>query len=369
MPDNRRWALVVGAGGYEFFNSLEYSVDDAIDFRDSLVRHLNFDSERVVLLADSETTDAQFKPTRNYIFHHLGAFSNPDSPYYLTHDFEPIGEDDLFVFYFSGHGLRTESGQQYLLPMEASNQDVTKTAVLLEEVVTGIEQLPCRHKVLFIDACRADLEGVGAKGPIENEGFGGLEVVDREGLATFYSCDPKQRSYEIKDLKHGTFTHELLQAVLHTRVNTLKELDEHLKSRVPRLNAQHGKPPQKPFCHPNPADMLELPLFRIFEEAGVNETDELVAMANALFDQKKYEDLDWWEKLTGVWEEDHAYNLELKKAILRRFYAGEMEFPEFQIRWLRSEKHIPSVRAAGPEVGIGPNGDATSEPQFKPDAN
>ena len=45
--------------------------------------------------------------------------------------------------------------------------------------------------------------------------------------------------------------------------------------------------------------MLELPLFRIFEEVEVNETDELVAMANALFDQKKYEDLDWWRSSLG----------------------------------------------------------------------
>ncbi len=368
MPDDRRWALVVGAGGYEFFNSLDYSVDDAIDFRDSLVEHLKFDSEKVVLLADSDKTGAQYKPTRNYVFHHLGAFSNPDSPYYVKHGFEPIGEDDLFVFYFSGHGMRTEEGEQYLLPMEASNESVTQTGVLLDEVVKGIEKLPCRHKVLFIDACRADIEGAGARGPSSGEGFGGLEVVDREGLATFYSCDPKQRSYEVEDLKHGTFTYELLQAVLHAEVNTLHDLDKHLKSRVPRLNVEHGKPPQKPFCHSNPTDMLDLPLFRLFVEAKISDTDELVAMANALFEQGKIDDLDWWEKLAGVWEEPRAYNLELKKAILRRFYAGEMDFREAQARWQRSEKHIPTVRAVQPEIGIGPDGGSASEPQAKPEA-
>lgn len=363
MADERRWALVVGASGYEFFNPLVYSALDASEFADSLVDNLKFDKSRVVVLTDLEESGAQYKPTRNYIFHHLGAFSNPDSPYYVEHNFAPIGEDDLFVFYFSGHGLRTEQGDQYLLPMEASNEYVTQTGVPLEEVVKGIEKLPCRWKVLFIDACRADLEGIGAKGPIVDEGFGGLDVVDREGLATFYSCDPRQRSYEVEDLEHGTFTYELLRAVQHPKVNTLKDLDQHLISRVPRLNVQNGKPPQKPFCVPNPTDMLDLPLFRLFEDAGISETDELVAMANELFEQKKYDDLDWWEKLTGVWEEERAYNLELKKAILRRFHAGQMDFSEFQNRWLRSEKHIPSVRAVQPEVGIGPNGGLEAEPE------
>ena len=116
--------------------------------------------------------------------------------------------------------------------------------------------------------------------------------------------------------------------------------------------------------------MLELPLFRIFEEVEVNETDELVAMVNALFDQKKYEDLDWWEKLTGVWEEDHAYNVELKKAILRRFYAGEMEFPEVHFAGCDPKSTSRPGPAAGPEVGIRPNGYVTCrEPQVKPEAD
>lgn len=369
MADDRRWALVVGASGYEFFNPLVYSAFDASEFKNSLVTHLNFDPKKVVLLTDSEESAAQYKPTRNYIFHHLGAFSDRDSPFYAEHEFDPIGEDDLFVFYFSGHGLRTEDGEQYLLPMEASNLNVTQTGVPLEEVVKGIEKLPCRWKVLFIDACRADLEGVGAKSPSFGEGFGGLDVVDREGLATFYSCDPKQRSYEVEDLKHGTFTYELLQAVTHADVNTLAELDKYLTSRVPKLNVKNGKPPQKPFCIPNPTDMLDLPLFRLFQEAGISDADELVAMANELFNQEKI-DWDWWDKLAGVWEEERPYNLELKKTILRRFHAGKMGFPEFQARWMRSEKHIRSVRAVDPGVDIAPtNGGSPSEPRAEPEAD
>jgi hypothetical protein len=363
VAGSRRWALVVGASAYEFFTKLEYSAFDAGEFADSLITHLNFDPKRVVLLTDSEGSGAPYKPTRNYIFHHLGVFSNPDSAFYLEHKFDPIGEDDLFLFYFSGHGLRTEDGQQYLLPIEASDQNVTQTGVPLEDVVKVIDKLPCSHKVLFIDACRSDLDGVtGAKGPSFDEGFGRPDVVDREGMATFYSCDPQQRSYEVEDLRHGTFTYELLQAVTHTDVNTLADLDKYLTSRVPQLNVRSGKPPQKPFCVLNPSDMRDLPLFRLFQETGISDADELTAMANELWSQKKI-DFDWWDKLTVIWEEKQeekreekpVYNLELKKTILRRFHAAEMNFPEFQARWLRSEKHIPSVRAVQPEVRIAPN--------------
>jgi hypothetical protein len=361
MPDDRRWALVVGAAGYKKFKRLSWAGFDATEFTQSLVTHLNFDRNRIVLLSDDESSDADLEPTRSDIFHALGLFST--GRLFAERKIDPITEDDLLVFYFSGHGLRTDEGEQFLLPVEASDVNVPSTSVPLEEVVTAIDQLPCRHKVLFIDACRADLEeATGAKGPVSTEGFGRREDPDRPGLAIFYSCDPKQRSYEVEDLKHGTFTYELLQAVTHEGINTLAELDDYLTSRVPRLNVQHGKEPQQPFSVWNPRDMLELRLFELLREKGVSDNDELIAMANELYEREKIDE-DWFIKLQGVWDEEHVINPRAKKAILRRFHAGDMAFDQFQRRWLYSEKHIPSVRPPKPAVGVpAPNGGRVSSP-------
>jgi len=357
MPDDRRWAFVVGASGYTNFKRLSYAGADAIEFMDYLMKYLNFDRRRIVLLTDEQGSDADHEPTFSQIFHALGLLSS--GRLFAEREIEPIAEDDLVVFYFSGHGLRTEEGKQFLLPVEASDVSVAKTSVPLDEILNEIENLPCRHKILFIDACRADLDQVaGAKGLAAEVGFGG--EVDRPGLALFYSCDPKQRSFEVDHLKHGTFTYELLQAMTHEGVNTLGELDEYLTSRVPKLNAKHRKPLQQPFCVLNPSDMRGIPLFQLILEEGVTDDDELIAMANELYEREQI-DWDWFDKLQGVWDEEHVINPRTKRAILRRFHAGEMTFDQFQARWLRSEKHIPSVRAPQPtSVVPTPNGGRSS---------
>lgn len=338
-----RWAFVVGANDYEFFPQLDYAALDATAFVDTLEADLDFDENRILLLTDSKERPTEFKPTQGHLFHALGLLS--DLNFHQGRHVAPVGPDDLFVFYFSGHGIRTEEGEEFLLPVGASDKDVSHTSIPLNEIVKRIEALPCRHQVFFIDACRADPQEAGAKGPGGPPGLGTKgRFVDRDGTALFFSCDPAQRSYEVEALQHGTFTYELLQAVMREDVNTLGELDDHLKSRVPRLNQQHDKPLQLPFCELRPTDMGDVALWR---RGG--EVDQLIAMANDLFAQKRI-DWDWYLKLEGVWTGEHVLNRLLKKELLRRFHAGEMAFDAFESRWLRSDKHFATLRSEQPEV-------------------
>ncbi len=331
--------MVVGAGGYESHPKLDYAALDATEFAGELVTSLGFDRQRMLVLADHPSDGPDYRPTRRDIFHSLGMLGNTHSEFYLDRKLEPMGEDDLFVFYFSGHGIRHESAE-FLLPVETSKYSVTDTAVPLDAIVAQIAALPCPHKILFLDACREQLyQDEGAKAAGGAKGIGGTNVVvDREGLATFYSCDPGQRSYEIEKLRHGSFTFCLLEAIRHPDVNTLGELDRYLKSRVPKANAIGNKEPQQPFLVPNPADMLDLTLFQLANL--LSESDQLIAMTNELYDRGRL-DKDWWDKLYRVWDSGDAPSLKLKRLIFEMFHREELEFEDFERRWRRTETTLP----------------------------
>lgn len=344
-----RWALLVGVGGYRGHPSLKYAAADAVDFTKEIVRRLGFDRKRVLVLADPEDeADRDLSPTRNNLFHALGLFAEKSSELYRDNRLDPMGEEDLFLFYFSGHGMRTEDQAEHLLGIDASPYNVRDTAIPLESVIDRIEHLPCRHKVLFLDACRDEFfDSAGAKSADGSKGIGEPSVVEREGLATFYSCDPKRRSYEIEALKHGSFTYCLLEAIKHENINTLEELDEYLKSRVPTVNADGGKEPQQPYAVPKPADMMKLALFQTLR--GEEEHGDLIDMTNELF-QAGVIDFEWWDKLTGIWEDGSAPNFALKERIFRELYAGSLSLSDFEARWRRTERHIGSL-AVRPDIG------------------
>src|SRR5690348_12371882 len=61
----KRWAIVVGAAGYEHFGKLNYADDDAESVASALVEDFRFDPETVKLLTDKP--DSKLKPTAGNI--------------------------------------------------------------------------------------------------------------------------------------------------------------------------------------------------------------------------------------------------------------------------------------------------------------
>jgi uncharacterized caspase-like protein len=354
--------MVVGAREYKQHPKLRYSTLDATEFAEALVEKLRFERDGVVVLVEGQ--DELQSPTRTAVFHTLGLLRNPSSEFYVQRKLTPMGPDDLFVFYFSGHGIRITEGEkfdEFLLPVEASKYNPKATAIPVGEVVDEVARLPCRHKVLFIDACRDEpAESTGAKSGSGAKGIGARSTVDREGLATFYSCDPTDRSYEIDSLKHGSFTYCLLQAIEHPEVNTLAELSDYLKSRVPQINADAEKEAQQPFVVPNPEDMLKLDLFKMMIEIAADD-DDLVAIANDLC-QKDLITLDWWMKLTKTLEDGTTPNLGLKKSLFRRFAEGKITFETFDSSWRLSDR-VRSVPGAAPRISVGGQSPLASVPR------
>ncbi len=129
--------------------------------------------------------------------------------------------------------------------------DIEHTAIAVSYITERLQRWDADNVVLFLDACRND----GSR-----SGLGIGEDV-QQGVVTFYSCSPKEKSWEIEQLQHGAFTHvlhEALQLQGESNCATVERLDHYLKHRVPLVNQQYGKIRQNPSAKIEPLTKYHL---------------------------------------------------------------------------------------------------------------
>lgn len=187
-----RWALVIGASEYKELGSLAYASSDAELFAKSLQDDYKFAQSNVRLLTDSGNESA--KPTSAKIRQQLDEIlANPR-----------LDKSDLFVFYFSGHGIAVK-GQDMLLPTDAKVADAEKVGLPVNELVRKIVAAGVQNVLIVADACRS-----GEKNQFGSE----LIRLGREAnIAVVLGCAPGGRSYELPREKHGALTHILVKAM------------------------------------------------------------------------------------------------------------------------------------------------------------
>jgi len=62
-------------------------------------------------------------------------------------------DDDLFIFFFSGHGERTHN-EFFLLPVGADPADLKNTAITTSDLRTALTQCRARGLLVILDCCR-----------------------------------------------------------------------------------------------------------------------------------------------------------------------------------------------------------------------
>lgn len=234
-----KWAILIGPTVYEHVKPLKYCTNDIVEVSKALKEYAQFD--HVLEFG----TGLPLVPTRDCIFHELGSLRQSGN----------VGENDLLIFYFSGHGFRDK--KDYLLPVGASPHNLKQTGIAVEDLVEELSETHCKNIVMFLDACREDIDG--GKG-VNSIGEESKQIVERAGIATFFSCEPAYLSYEIDELKHGAFTHCFLNAVRSGTCLTVAEVYEYLKREVPLTNTRFNKQVQRPYAIIQPDDKRDLPI-------------------------------------------------------------------------------------------------------------
>lgn len=132
-PSERRMALVIGNGAYQFASPLSDPVHDARGMAETL-RSLGFEVTKRENLRFQEMSEV------------ITDFGN-----------RLLGSGaEAGLFYFSGHGARSE-GENYLIPVEANiryERELRYKAISAGLVLAEMENARNRLNILILDACR-----------------------------------------------------------------------------------------------------------------------------------------------------------------------------------------------------------------------
>jgi formylglycine-generating enzyme required for sulfatase activity len=123
-------------------------------------------------------------------------------------------------------------------------EEVNNSAISLAFVTEQLRQSGAGNIMMFVDACRS----------VAKSGLG-IELQAEQGIISIASCRPEQKSYEIEELNHGSFTYALLESLQIQGENncaTVERLCKRLKDRVGTLNREYKKPPQTPYTRIEP---------------------------------------------------------------------------------------------------------------------
>ncbi|MFW6106587.1 MAG: SUMF1/EgtB/PvdO family nonheme iron enzyme [bacterium] len=241
----KKYALVIGISNYQDpeITDLSFAADDAREVGQSLQEVCGFDEVRAL------HSGGKIEPSHVNVVQAL-------------HNLAPLlSPEDLFLFYFAGHGIQTKTGARLLtsnslirMPELAS---VSKDVLI--DCLSGIE---CANRALILDACRNDpRKGMGDEDNLLTTGFSrdimAVAETSVEGVTpatcVLFSCRLGERAYEWPERRHGVFTHYLLDGLRGAASDdrgriTIQGLGRYVEEQVPRwARKTHTPRPQTPW--------------------------------------------------------------------------------------------------------------------------
>lgn len=150
-----------------------------------------------------------------------------------------LDENDLFVFYYAGHGFHDESSNR-LTVWDTSVTNIDGTTLSVEQdLLVPLRASRCQRVLAFIDACATRFKPLGRKviTPLEPGEFARL-LRAATFNAVFLSCRAGEQSFPDAELQHGVWTYYLLEALGGERPTPLARA---VTSRVRACRTTLGK--------------------------------------------------------------------------------------------------------------------------------
>ncbi len=208
------WAVVVGAASYTHMPPLRYTDDDAYQVYAFLKSPEGgaLPDEQINVLIDENATKGKILNALRSIF--------------LRAD-----ENDVLMFYFSGHGLKGA-----FLPVDYDGQD---NQLFHEEIKDILRLSRAKHKLILADACHSG-SLLSLKGPLQTilkRYYRAFEDVSG-GTALLMSSKGEEYSLEDGGLRSGIFSHFLIRGLKgaadknSNKIVTVQELYDYVYTNV-----------------------------------------------------------------------------------------------------------------------------------------
>jgi hypothetical protein len=186
---------------------------------------------------------------------------------HLAYTIRNLSADELFVFYYAGHGFHGAGGNR-LSMYDTNRLNIANTTLAMRDaLLEPLSQSACEQALIFIDACAEPFRNVvqsrdvlGNLDPNEVDEF----LDSGWYLGVFLSCSPGEKSYPSNVLGHGIWTHFLLKALngcapdalTRERWVTGESLQNYLRQEVPRyitreMSMRATQTPQAILCASN----------------------------------------------------------------------------------------------------------------------
>ncbi len=226
--------------------TLNYAVADAQALVDILSANTNnlFDTVEVVFIKDTMAI-------RDNIIHAFTVMT------------ERVQPNDVFVFYYAGHGvvsepLKNETPEFFLIPydvtqMYAERNALKNKAISASELNKWLINIKARKQLVVLDACQsgAATDALSLRGMAEEKAI--AQLARSAGIVVLAASSSNQYAEEIKELGHGAFTYALLEGLKGKADSGVKdfkitvfELKAWLDDRVPELTSKYRNSAQYP---------------------------------------------------------------------------------------------------------------------------
>ena len=164
---------------------------------------------------------------------------------------------DVFIFYYAGHGVMSESKQFFMVPHDVTQLYGADEALVQKGISSALMQqfsreIKAQKQLFILDACQSAgaLDQVAMRGAAEEKAIS--QLARATGTHWLTASGSEQFAAEFKQLGHGTFTYVLLEALAgkadkgNDRKITVKELDAYLQEIVPEVTAKYRGAAQYP---------------------------------------------------------------------------------------------------------------------------
>lgn len=234
--------LVIGIDKYK--NSkydLNYAVADATSFKESVMQGVKNITSKVNIY-EIKNDEA----VRENIISKLTEVTSRANP------------QDIFVFYYAGHGVVAQQGDKdfYLVPHDVTqlygNDGALKQkGISAKELKQIASSIPAQKQLYILDACQSAgaLNTIAARGAIEEKAI--AQLARSTGTHWLTASGSEQFATEFDELGHGVFTYALLEALSGKADSgdkriTVNEIKAYIESRVPEISEKYKGSPQYP---------------------------------------------------------------------------------------------------------------------------
>lgn len=171
--------------------------------------------------------------------------------------------EDVFIFFYAGHGVMTEitedsKGDFFIVPYDVTQlygnpYQMEQKGISAAELKAYSSQIPALKQLVFLDACQSGgaIETFAMRGAAEQKAI--AQLSRSTGQVVLAAAGSEQFAAEFSELGHGVFTYALLEGLKGFADGgsrdgkiTVNELSAYLEDLVPELTEKYRGQSQFP---------------------------------------------------------------------------------------------------------------------------